>query len=75
MKEGTRGREKEREREGRERERGVRAERTGRGRMEIAQACNRSRYRSMISPKRALRYTYVRERKSKEAEKGGECGL
>jgi len=72
MKEGTRGREKERERE---RERGVRTERTGRGRMEIAQACNRSRYRSMISPKRALRYTYVRERKSKEAEKGGECGL
>lgn len=38
----------------REREREVRAEGTGRGRMEIAQACNKSRYRSMISPECAL---------------------
>lgn len=38
----------------REREREVRAEETERGRMEIAQACNKSRYRSVISPKRAL---------------------
>lgn len=63
----------------RERERVVRAVRrggTGRGRMEIAQACNKSRYRSVISPERAL--PRVRERESEEGwggGKGGECEL
>ncbi|KYM76601.1 hypothetical protein ALC53_13045 [Atta colombica] len=42
--------------------------------MEIAQACNRSRYRSMISPKRALRYTRGRgsERDDRKKEKESE---
>lgn len=41
--------------------------------MEIAQACNKSRYRSVISPERAL--PRVRERKRRGGGKGNECGL
>lgn len=37
--------------------------------MEIAQACNKSRYRSVISPERAL--PRVRERESDEGEGEG----
>lgn len=46
-----------------------REERTERGRTEIAQACNKSRYRSMISLERALARIAVRE---KEMVKGRE---
>lgn len=59
----------------REREREVRAGETERGRMEIAQACNKSRYRSVISPERALLRVLERERGKRERGKGGECGL
>lgn len=59
MKERTRGRERE-----------VRAGGTGRGRMKIAQACNKSRYRSMISPERAC-YVCEREREREEREGKG----
>lgn len=52
----------------RERERRVRAEGTGRGRMEIAQACNKSRYRSMISPECALPRVREREREERKGK-------
>lgn len=54
----------------REREREARAEEAGRGRMEIAQACNKSRYRSMISLERALLRVRERERGGAR-ERGG----
>lgn len=54
---------------------GAAGKRTRRGRMEIAQACNKSRYRSLISLERALARNAARGREMEKGREGSECRL